>query len=447
MKVQTRLSIFCSITFGIIFAIISTLIYGLYSKNAENSIYKGLEKNAYISALFYLEEDELNSTDFEKIRIQFQELVSNSSFQIYNSQDEVAYGVHFTNISSPILNKIRQQGSLSFSTSDYFCHGIFYEDNQGDFVIVATEKKDILRDQMSLLLWILIASFFIGFVAIVFFSTWMSRIAYRPFSNVIKQVKKISTNNLTTPIQSPNTKDELQNLTDTFNDLLLKISDTFVIQKNFVSYVSHEFKTPLASMQGNLEVFSLKDRSPEEYKELSGKLIRQISELEEILNTLLVISDLSKNADISIQTRIDELVWEIVEKILFRYPKSKVIVDIQIQPEDENLMYINKDRTQILMALYNLIENAVKYSSGKNVDIDLHKRNEKLHISITDQGIGIPEDQLTDISRPFYRAENTNKIQGSGLGLSIALRILEKNDIEYRIESKVDIGTKVSLIF
>ena len=110
-------------------------------------------------------------------------------------------------------------------------------------------------------------------------------------------------------------------------------------------------------------------------------------------------------------------------------------------------MYINKDRTQILMALYNLIENAVKYSSGKNVDIDLHKRNEKLHISITDQGIGIPEDQLTDISRPFYRAENTNKIQGSGLGLSIALRILEKNNIEYRIESKVDIGTKVSLIF
>lgn len=447
MKVQTRLSLFCSITFGIIFAIISTLIYGLYYKNAEKSIYKVLEKNAYISALFYLEEDELNFAEFEKIRMQFQELVSNSSFQIYNSEDEIAYGVHFTNISSEMLNKIRKQSSLSFSTDEYFCHGIFYEDNQGDFVIVATEKKDILQEQMNLLLWILVASFFIGLVTIVIFSTWMSHIAYRPFSHVIKQVKKISTNNLTTPIESPNTRDELQNLTDTFNDLLLKISDTFIIQKNFVSYVSHEFKTPLASMQGNLEVFSLKDRSPEEYKELSGKLIRQITELEEILNTLLVISDLSKNADISIQTRIDELLWEIVEKIHFRYSKSKVQVDIHIDPQDENLMYISKDRTQILMALYNLIENAVKYSLGKLVDIQLYKENGQLHVSITDNGIGIPEDQLNNISKPFYRAENTNKIQGSGLGLSIALRILEKNGIVYKIESELNIGTTVFLSF
>lgn len=447
MKVQTRLGLFCSITFGIIFAIISLLIYALYYNNTEKSVYRGLEKTAYISALFYLEEDELNSVEFDKIKLQFQELVSDSSFQIYDVYNEVAYGHHSSHIPVETLDKIRQQRHLSFSTEEYICYGLFYEDNQGDFVIIAQENKSILNEQMSLLLWILIISFLIGLAAIIIFSTWVSHIAYRPFSNVIKQVKNISTNNLDIQIESPNTKDELQNLTETFNDLLSKISDTFVIQKNFVSYISHEFKTPLASIQGNLEVFSLKDRNPEEYKELSNKLVSQISQLEEILNTLLVISDLSKNPDMSIQMRIDELIWEIIEKIHIRYPKSKIQVNIEIIPEDENLMYINKDRTQVLMALYNLIENAVKYSQGEAVDILLHKRQDKLHLSITDKGIGIPENQLTNISKPFYRADNTNKIQGSGLGLSIALRILEKNNIRYTIQSQMNIGTIVTLIF
>jgi len=447
MKVQTRLSLFCSVTFGIIFAVISLLIYTLFYKNTEKSIYDSLKKTAYISALFYLEEDELNFTEFEKVRMQFQEFVSDSSYQIYDITNKIAYGSQTTTVPADILNKIRQQQSLSFTTEDYLCHGIFYEDNQGDFVVVATEKKSILTEQISILLWILVISFFIGLIAIVIFSRWVSRVAYRPFGNVIKQVRNISTNNLDTQIESPDTKDELQDLTDTFNTLLTKISETFIIQKNFVSYVSHEFKTPLASIQGNLEVFSLKDRTPEEYRQLSDKLIKQISQLEEILNTLLIISDLSKNSDMSVQTRMDELIWEIVEKISSRYPRSRVLVNIDIEPADEEIMYIHRDPTQILMALYNLIENAVKYSHGETVIVDLYKEESKLHVAITDKGIGIPEDQLQDISKPFYRAENTNKIQGSGLGLSIALRILEKNKIEYRVDSIINEGTTILLIF
>ena len=84
MKVQTRLSLFCSIVFGVVFAILSLLIYGLYYNNVEKSIYQSLKKTVQITALFYLEEDELNSKDFAKIRKQFEEAVSDSYYQIYN---------------------------------------------------------------------------------------------------------------------------------------------------------------------------------------------------------------------------------------------------------------------------------------------------------------------------------------------------------------------------
>lgn len=445
MKVQTRLSLFCSVVFGVIFAVLSLLIYVLYYNNVEKSIYHGLQKTVHITALFYLEEDELSSKDFAKIRKQFEEVVSDSFYQIYNEDNAVNYGAKPADISPNILDRIRKEKQLSFSTDEFLCSGIFYEDNQGDFVVVTKKKKEELNEQANQLLWILLAAFIIGLLAIIGLSRWVSHVAYRPFRMVINQVNSISTKNLDVQIESPQTKDELQDLTDTFNVLLGKLSETFVIQKNFVNYVSHEFKTPLASILGDLEVFLIKDRTSEEYKQLSEKLIEQIYQLEEILNTLIVISDLGEDSDIGAQIRIDDIVWDIISKISDRYPESKLKVNIEILPENEKLLSINKDKTQLLMAMFNLIENAVKYSAGKTVDIQLSRKGDDLCISITDKGIGIPADQLADVSKPFYRADNTNKIQGSGIGLSIALRILEKNKIKYEIVSEENKGTTVVL--
>lgn len=343
--------------------------------------------------------------------------------------------------------KIRKSEGLTFSDSDFLCYGIFYEDNQGDFVIIVRESKDVLNSQLNMLLWILIPAFFAGIIAIILFSRWIANVAYLPFRKTIKQVNNISTNNLNIQISSPGTKDELQDLVDTFNELLTKISETFVIQKNFVRYVSHEFKTPLASMLGNLEVFSMKERTPQEYEQLSLKIIQQIHQLEDILNTLIVISDLREDIPSTTSTRIDELIWEIIQKISQQYPNPVILVNINVYPEDEELLHTTKDPTQLLMAFFNLIENAVKYSQNKPIEINLDKtENNRLSIQIKDQGIGIPKDQIRQISKPFYRADNATEVKGYGIGLSIALKILEKNNIKYIIKSEMNIGTTISMI-
>ncbi len=433
--------------FGIIFVIISVLIYVLFYRNAIRSQYDILKKTSLITAIFFLEEDELDKDEFSNAKKQFDEFVSNPYYQIYNEIDSISYGSSLLPIPSDILNKIRQKRSLAFTYNDFYCYGIFYEDNQGDFVVITKEKKEDLEIQLQILLSILVLAFVIGIIVIIFLSRWMSHIAYRPFKTVIDQVNNISTQNLDRQIKIPNTKDELQDLIITFNDLLAKISETFNIQQNFVKYVSHEFKTPLASMMGNLEVFSIKDRTPEQYKQLSKELILQINQLEEILNTLIIISDLRNSSDITSQVRIDEVVWEIVFKISDQYKKANIYVDIEILPENETLLTISIDRTQLLIALFNLIENAVKYSNGKQIEIRIFKNEFTLGLSITDHGIGIPSEELKYISKPFYRADNTNQIQGSGIGLSIALRILEKNGIKYNIQSIENKGTTITLLF
>lgn len=447
MKIQTRQSLYTSIAFGIVFFIISLLIYFLYSQNAQKALYKNLKKTAHIVAFFHLEEDELNAIEFEKVRRQFDEIVSGTTYQVYNNQNNIVWGNKGSEILAATLEKVHKEKYLHFSTEDDFCYGIFYEDNQGDFIIIVKEPKSVLNEQLIQLLWILLSALVIGLIAVVLISRWLARIAYSPFSHIIEQVRNIPPNNPIDQIDSPNTKDELQELTDTFNHLLEQISETFSIQKNFVSYVSHEFKTPLASMLGNLEVFSLKDRSPREYEEISRKLIIQIHQLEEILNTLIVISDLRKGTDMNNQFRVDELIWEIIEKVSFNYINCKVNIQIGILPEDEDLLILHKDQTQVLMALYNIIENAVKYSKGETIDIRLHKIQNKLSLMVEDKGIGISPEELENIGKPFYRANNASLMQGSGIGLSIALRILDKNNIQYEILSKEGEGTIVTVLF
>lgn len=447
MKIQTRQSLYTSIAFGIVFFIISLLIYFLYSQNAQKALYKNLKKTAHIVAFFHLEEDELNAIEFEKVRRQFDEIVSGTTYQVYNNQNNIVWGNKGSEILAATLEKVHKEKYLHFSTEDDFCYGIFYEDNQGDFIIIVKEPKSVLNEQLIQLLWILLSALVIGLIAVVLISRWLARIAYSPFSHIIEQVRNIPPNNPIDQIDSPNTKDELQELTDTFNHLLEQISETFSIQKNFVSYVSHEFKTPLASMLGNLEVFLLKDRSPREYEEISRKLIIQIHQLEEILNTLIVISDLRKGTDMNNQFRVDELIWEIIEKVSFNYINCKVSIQIGILPEDEDLLILHKDQTQVLMALYNIIENAVKYSKGETIDIRLHKIQNKLSLVVEDKGIGISPEELENIGKPFYRANNASLMQGSGIGLSIALRILDKNNIQYEILSKEGEGTIVTVLF
>lgn len=446
MKIQVRQSLYSSIAFGVIFMIISFLSYILYAQSAQKSIYNNLEKTASIVALFHLEEDEMNAKDFERVRKQFDEIVVGTEYQVYDEQNKIVWGENTEEVSLSNLQRIFEKGKYSFTSPTSYCYGIFYEDNQGDFIIITKESKLALSNQLVSLLWILLIALVAGLLAVVLLSKWLAHIAYKPFNQVIEQVKLIVPNHPIVQIESPNTNDELQELTETFNRLLKQISDTFMIQKNFVNYVSHEFKTPLAAILGNLEVFSLKDRSPAEYEELSQKLIAQIQQLEGILSTLLVISDLREVSVLSHHFRVDELIWEIIDKLSLNYANTKVQVLLEVEPKDESLLTIYKDRTQLFMALFNIIENAVKYSKGEKVEVKLFKKQENLCISIKDKGIGIAPEELANISTPFYRGNNTNKIQGSGIGLSIALRILEKNNITYEIQSEIGQGTLVNVL-
>ena len=196
-------------------------------------------------------------------------------------------------------------------------------------------------------------------------------------------------NSLDKPISSSNTNDEVQDLITTFNNLLGRLSDTFAIQKNFINYVSHEFKTPLASISGNLEVFAQKERSPEEYQKVTSEALENVYHIEEILNNLMMLSGLKTIHSENETFRIDETVWNINDKIFEVYDNQEIKINLEVR--NEKLLSVKGSEMQIQLALYNLIENAVKYSNKNPIRISLSESNNQLQITIQDFGKGMSD--------------------------------------------------------
>src|SRR5699024_509797 len=117
------------------------------------------------------------------------------------------------------------------------------------------------------------------------------------------------------------------------------------------------------------------------------------------------------------------------------------------KPEESSYLKIYSNKSLITMAILNFLDNAAKFSSPNPVKIDLIQKNNHLQMAITDKGIGISEDDLTKISQPFFRGKNAMKFEGHGLGMSIALKVLETQKISYKFDSQINVGTTINLIF
>lgn len=447
MKIRNRLTLISSATFGFVFIIASVLIYFSFYNSSEKVVFKELQKTCLLSGIYYLEKDELPHYEHSAIKEQFEENIQNDVVRVYDENNKIAFGNKEAdrNINAKNLDFIRKNKKLSFKSNNHFYYGIFYNDNQGDFVVFVKTTNEVFKAQTNRLLVIMIIVLFAGLLLILLLSRLLSNIAYRPITEVIHQVNSMELNSLDKPISSSNTNDEVQDLITTFNNLLSRLSDTFSIQKNFINYVSHEFKTPLAAISGNLEVFAQKERTPEEYQKVTSEALENVYHIEEILNNLMMLSGLKTIHSENETFRIDETIFDINDKIFTTYGKQEIRIDLKVT--EEKLLSVKGSEMQIQLALYNLIENAVKYSDQNPIKISLFETDNQLQILIQDHGKGIQKEDLNLVQQTFYRGKNVGNIKGSGIGLSLATIIFKQNNIQFSITSKENEGTQITLCF
>jgi signal transduction histidine kinase len=370
------------------------------------------------------------------------------SVRIYDQDDkEIYFSGDTTNffITPEILKTARQKKEHQFNFKDYKIDAVLFKDRSHDYVVLVGAIDIHGANRLEDLQTLLLVSFLV-LTAIVSLSGWIyAGRALKPLKRIMNDVQKISPQSLDQRLKEGQHQDEMGKLIQIFNELLDRIAKAFLLQKMFVSNVSHELKNPLTNITSQLEVTLFKERTNEEYRETIESVLEDIHGLNQLSNSLLELARLTRENDSFTMTRLrlDEILWETRDFLASIDPTYRIDISIKDMPEDESKLYVEGNPYLLKTAFQNIIENACKFSEDKSSQVNLSIIDEELIVNITDKGPGIEKKDIAHVFEPFFRTDATSKIKGYGIGLSLSQRIISIHKGRIEIESTPGKGTMV----
>ncbi|MBE6081198.1 sensor histidine kinase [Sporanaerobacter sp. PP17-6a] len=306
-------------------------------------------------------------------------------------------------------------------------------------------NNEKILNYSNFLFTILIFSNITGIIMVIMISVKNSEKLISPINNLTDMAKKISIDDLDKRIDVKGSKDELKELAITFNSMLDRIQESVERQNQFVSDASHELRTPIAVIQGYI---NLLDRWGKDDKAILNESIQAIKDesenMKHLIENLLFLARSDKHTQ---KIHKEKFMFnEIIDETVI---ETKMIDNSHIISMEKNEEFIiNADRNLIKESLRIFIDNSIKYTPPKGtIKINSWKKNYTAIITIEDTGIGISKKDLPHIFNRFYRADKARNREkgGTGLGLPIAKWIIESHEGIINVTSEQDKGTKIKI--
>lgn len=343
-------------------------------------------------------------------------------------------------------------GSNYYSTGDFF--GQFDEDMLSvmvpvtynyaikGYVTIHTPMSDIYHQRESMLRWVdllFLAIFFFSFGILALFGFTV----YRPLKKIIQGADEYARGNLTWQI-SVNSQDEMGYLARTLNYMSGELNQTGEYQKKFVANVSHDFRSPLTSIKGYVEAIA-DGTIPQEMQDRYLKIILfETERLNKLTQSLLTLNDIDSKANMLDITKFD--INGVIRNTAAAFEgicTSRRITIHLVIPSPT--LFVSADMEKIQQVLYNLIDNAVKFSNNDStITVETSEKYRKVFVSVKDTGIGIPKESLSRIWERFYKidASRGKDRKGTGLGLSIVKEIIAAHGQNINVISTEGVGTE-----
>lgn len=349
------------------------------------------------------------------------------------------------NVSTKELEELKQKGHVAFERGDTQLVGFVMHHNANDYLVIGSALDLVGRKKVDYLKRVIIASLLISLLVTAGLGWLFASQALKPIKRVIENVDQITANNLHKRLPIGNAKDEISALSNTFNKMLDRLEASFVMQKNFVSNASHEFRTPITAIKAQIEVMLMQERSKEEYINTMKSIDEDIDHFIQLMQSL---SELAKANVDSLENKRDrvpliEIVAESRAELLRSKPRYRIDLNIENLPETEHENYVEGNASLLKSAFKNLMENACKFSPELRCETTMLFMNGNILVTVTDEGIGIPAEELPHIFEPFYRANDTRGISGHGIGLSLVKKIIDLHQGDISVESTPSIGTRM----
>ena len=270
-----------------------------------------------------------------------------------------------------------------------------------------------------------------------------------PLQKLTSEVSQIQAQNLSTQLAVPNSKDEIAQLTSSFNEMLARLDNAFSTQKQFSANAAHELRTPLAVLQTNLEVFEKKQK-PEmiEYRQLFTMIKEQTARLSQLVGTLLDMTNLKsvpRTDHVSLEELVDEVFCDL-DPIA-----EKAGISIHFNDSSNQDLHTDVTGSYVLLyrAVYNLVENAIKYNRPHgSVSVSVKQENGQAMVLVTDTGIGISPENQKKIFDPFFRVDKSRSraMGGAGLGLALVDSIAKEHRGTVKVLESSSAGSTIVLM-
>lgn len=256
---------------------------------------------------------------------------------------------------------------------------------------------------------------------------FLAKATLHPVDNMIKAMHQITAENMKLKIQVPGTKDEIQKLAETFNDMLERLDRAFTSQRQLFEDLSHELKTPLTILKGEFEVNLTKRRPQEEYESILKSSLEEINRIIKLAENLLLLARLDSKEELPEKKRLNLNL--LIQSVVNNIKSLSELKNIQLSFEAGGEVSLDGDEGQLKTAFLNMLDNAIKYTPQKGrIRIAVERDRSSAKVRITDTGAGIPEEELVHIFDRFYRVDKSRNTAGFGLGLSIAKAIVEAHN-------------------
>jgi len=384
-------------------------------------------------------------SDAELEEPDFQTVTENPFFlQIYNLEGLLYYRSKNLDEYQEILlgfpNNFSPYFFESFQTSTDELRTIYKElfDSENNHVgyiqlsAIHTSFNEVVKN----VFWFNIFTLPIVMLVITLMSIYLAKRSYQPINNIIELARNISATNLKERLnvtEDPN--DELANLIETLNSLFGRLENQVGQISQFTDNASHQLMTPLTAMKTELEYSLKKDRTLDQYKESCNILKEQADKMIILVKTMLLLAkNCSECAD---STNVFDLTKLLKNDISKDYTGQNVIFEIE-----ENI-YLRGKSEYFSIVMQNLINNALKYSlEQKEVIVKTKNSDKSVTISVSDQGVGIIDEEKKNIFERFYRVENnTNGKDGYGLGLSLVKSMVTSMSGDIQVKDNTPKGT------
>ena len=277
----------------------------------------------------------------------------------------------------------------------------------------------------------------------LFASRFLSLHFFSPVKTLLEAMRKVSQGDFSVKISTKSASPEIKELISGFNMMTDELESTEILQTDFVSNVSHEFKTPINAIEGYATLLQSTENIDDTENEYIEKILFNTRRLSSLVSNILLLSKIENQ---SIQTHrekfsLDEQIRETIVALEQGWTEKDIYLDVEL----ENIDYFGTE-TMMYHIWSNIIGNAIKFSPrGGNIKIKLFKEDEHIVFTVEDEGPGLSEQTQKHLFDKFYQEDSSHKQDGNGLGLALVKKLVTMSDGEVFAENIDNVGCRFTV--